>query len=99
MPPGIIADINSFSTRQRDRFWGAHAGALICVKACDQAADFMLCASGAVRPPDRGVRPMAILAIPPAISSISTPPNASCSSMEQFCKPPFGTTLEHFLEK
>jgi hypothetical protein len=73
MPPGTIADINSFSARQRDTFWSARVCALIRIKACDRATDFVLRGLGAGRPASRRTRLMAVLAGPQASSCISTP--------------------------
>jgi hypothetical protein len=66
MPPGIIADINSVSARQRDRFWSAHACALNFVEARDLAANSVLRGLSAVRPTSRSVRPITTQASPSA---------------------------------
>jgi len=78
MPPGIIADINSVSARQRDSVGRAPGGGAA-------AGDI----DGVIRPGIRSVQPASGLAFVRAShaakSSISTPHYASCSIMERPC--------------
>jgi hypothetical protein len=91
MPPGIIADINSVSARQRDSIRTAHAGALICIKARVRG-------SSAVRWDDRSERRLTMPASPPANFCISIPLTHRVLFFGAALRPPLESTLEHFGE-
>jgi hypothetical protein len=95
MPPGIIADINSVSARQRDSIRTAHAGALICIKARVRE-------SSAVRRDDRSGRRVMMPASPPAHCCISISLTHRFFFLERLCgrplQSPLVDTLEHFGE-
>jgi hypothetical protein len=91
MPPGIIADINSVSARQRDKIGSAQACALICIKARVRG-------SSAVRWDDRSERHLMMPASPPANFCISIPFTHRVLFVGAALRPPLADTLEHFWE-
>jgi hypothetical protein len=102
MPPGIIADINSVSARQRQSLRRQHGRAAVGERAFDPMMRARTMSAHA-----------AVLASFSANSSISSPHRAACSSASSsFCgfvriafflgaplQPPLVGTLEHFRKK
>jgi hypothetical protein len=90
MPPGIFADINSVSARQRDSIGSRQAGALTCIKARVRELS-------AVRR-DRSERRLMMPASRPANCCISILFTHRVLFFGATLRPPLEDTLEHFGE-